>query len=101
MVERLYAMTKLGAGDWLLPGNDGQTLWRIRSYDEDGSAVRGDGTPVIGTFWAVYRFRYPLERLSSEPDVWESESAWIECEFGHRRRADAITAALAAETKES
>ena len=32
--ERKYALIKILAGDYLLPGNDAHTLWRIRRYQE-------------------------------------------------------------------
>ena len=39
MTERKYQMTRISAGDYLLPSNDGKTLWRICAYEEDGSAA--------------------------------------------------------------
>ena len=27
--DRKYQLTKVGAGDWLLPSNDARTLWRL------------------------------------------------------------------------
>ena len=59
MPERKYAMTRLGKGDYLLPSNDARWLLRIATYEEDGSAEYGDGKPVVGTFWAVYRRLMP------------------------------------------
>lgn len=41
MRERKYQLTKVTAGDWLLPSNDAQTLWRIR-FD--------------GTWWSLLAF---------------------------------------------
>jgi len=29
---RKYVMTRIDKGDYLLPSNDGETLWRIRQY---------------------------------------------------------------------
>lgn len=53
---RKYAMTRLAAGDYLLPSNDGRTLWRLERY-EDGAA---HGL-VVG-----YQLR-PFWRVSSTP----------------------------------
>lgn len=53
MSERRYALTKLDAGDYLLPSNDAMTIWRISRYDEDGSLVDDEGRATVGTFWQV------------------------------------------------
>lgn len=59
--QRRYALTKLNKGDYLLPGNDAKSVWRISQYEEDGSLERGDdGTVVIGTFWQVARLADPV-----------------------------------------
>jgi hypothetical protein len=50
-VERKYAMVRLGAGDYLLPSNDAQTMWRISKYWEDGSLESHDGKVIKGEFW--------------------------------------------------
>lgn len=59
-IERKYQMIRLGAGDYLLPSNDAQTLWRIYSYQEDGSLWHSEyGKPdkqVVGMFWAVAKW---------------------------------------------
>ena len=85
--ERLYAMIRLGAGDWLLPSNDGQTMWRLHSYEEDGSAYwedeQGRKHHIRGTFWNVSRMTMTkLQALVESPvtndedildwDEWES-----------------------------
>jgi hypothetical protein len=46
--ERLYALTRIDKGDYLLPSNDGKTLWRIYSYPElEGRA---------GTSWGYAKY---------------------------------------------
>lgn len=39
--NRKYAMTRLGSGDYLLPSNDGETLWRLCLYEDDDRKVWG------------------------------------------------------------
>lgn len=58
-IARKYAMTRLARGDYLLPSNDGRTLWRIYTYEEDGSAENYQGRVVKGTFWACARRPMP------------------------------------------
>ena len=52
-MERKYVITKLREGDYLLPSNDAQTIWRLASHEEDGSAwyhdKHGRERPVTGT----------------------------------------------------
>ena len=102
MTERRYQMTRLAKGDYLLPSNDLQTLWRISSYEEDGSAIgtRADGTEyeITGTFWQAARYVVPLQevdvdRLVEDVDDWER---WSVAYHMERSRAAAIEAALSA-----
>lgn len=64
-VSRKYAMTRVRKGDYLLPSNDAQTLWRIYQYEEDGSLIHElpDRTekPVVGWFWATAKRPMPRE----------------------------------------
>ena len=92
MSERAYKMTRLGPGDYLLPSNDAQTLWRLRTYEEDGTATyqteftpgKGPSGPehvLRGTFWAVWRWRdgFPsLDALAASlsEDDWEQWEFW-------------------------
>lgn len=77
MRERKWQMTRVGAGDYLLPSNDEQTLWRITKYEErDGTLTRGDGTVVNGDFWALWRLRFPLPDYDAvDHDLWD----WDNC----------------------
>lgn len=52
--HRKFMLTKIAAGDWLLPGNDGKTLWRIRLY-EDGP-THGMEIPVDRDFWGIWKW---------------------------------------------
>lgn len=93
--ERKYALTRISAGDYILPSNDAQTLWRIHSYTEDGSAsfIRDDGTEqtLRGTYWATAKFRKPVSLVWDDFLDWEHWETW---ETTLRTRADAIRAAL-------
>ena len=87
-VERKYALAKgLGAGDWLLPGNDGKTLWRLSHEDSpDGGG------------WDIWRWPTPLSADSlPDLDALEDWSQWHLEEATHPSRESAIQAALKAE----
>ena len=83
-VERRYALSKIQAGDYLLPSNDGQALYRLVYED--------DPTWETGHAWTVFecRVRGALPDLI-DPDDW---SEWSCVAQGLRTRAAAITEAL-------
>lgn len=92
-VQRKYQMTRLRRGDYLLPSNDAQTLWRIHTYYENGS-VEG----LKGTFWAASKWddAWPtIEALAEtiEMNWWER---WIFWSGPFNTRAEAIQDALSA-----
>lgn len=68
--ERVYAMIRVRAGLWLLPSNDGQTIWRLSSYEEHGDAQwqgeDGRWHEIKGTFWEVARM--PMETMQKLVD---------------------------------
>jgi hypothetical protein len=74
--ERKYPLVRLGPGDYLLLGNDGETLWRIYAYCEDGSLESG-GKTVVGRVWATSKYARPVrtqedvERVTLEWDHWQ------------------------------
>ena len=81
--QRKYALTRIKAGDYLLPGNDGRTLWRIYSYEEDGSGewcVNGKWVKITGTYWGVMKYDpYGVVDFSNLPDdflEWDRWSSW-------------------------
>jgi hypothetical protein len=96
-VQRNYRMTKISAGSYLLPSNDGQTMWHIRSF-EDGVS-HGLQEPDR-TWWACARFpgTYAQAVAAVERDI--EDFGYIRYETFHdtdsylRTRADAIRAAL-------
>lgn len=81
VAERKYAMTRIAEGDYLLPSNDGQTLWRIYRYREEGSlsyAKPGGGyREVRGMFWACARQPFP----PSGTIEWDDLGGWEGWEF--------------------
>lgn len=80
-------MTKLEAGDYLLPSNDGETVYRLRRY-RDG---RSGGLEMDGDydFWSVWEWTRTPE--SVDPD---DERGWMEVEQQLRTRREAEQAAL-------
>jgi len=90
-VERIYALTRVTAGDYIVPSNDGRTLWRVYRYYEDGSASYGDDTPLRGWFWSVasYAELFPVERLPLDFLEWEH---WETHETLLASRKDALDA---------
>lgn len=100
-MERKYQMTRMGAGDYLLPSNDGQTLWRIYRYEEYGSlsyAKPGGGyTEVRGWFWACARRPMPKEWLSFEELRDWSDIEWEFYSGPLSSRREAIEETLGAE----
>ncbi len=89
MSVRKYAMTRVAAGDYLMPSNDASKLWRLMRYTEDGSAHLDDGTPVTGEFWGVWRWRGTMhDTLTLEMYEWDM---WAQ---GFRTRAEAEQEAL-------
>lgn len=99
-VERRYQMTRVRAGDYLLPSNDGGALWRVSRYREDGSLERHDGTKVVGDFWRAARFRGSLEdaerllRRDVEEFLSLDSDRWVETDCLLPTRAAAVAAAL-------
>ena len=73
---RKYALTRIGKGDYLLPGNDRETLWRIASY-EDGP---GHGLEVDWssdrTFWGVWKYEKPLSRVRHPQEIADAVEDW-------------------------
>jgi hypothetical protein len=90
VADRKYQMTRVRRGDYLLPSNDAQTLYRIHAYHEDGSAG------FTGTFWGV--MRWP-DGMPTDADVQHEDfldwDRWREVSWGHRSRAAAIKDVLA------
>lgn len=97
MTERAYKMTRLGPGDYLLPSNDAQTLWRLCTYTEDW----GDDTHTDG--WGIWRWSGGFQRRAETfPDLEDVAFAlagndWTVWEFWagpFSKRTEAIESAL-------
>ena len=81
-MERKYALTKVAAGDYLLPSNDAKTLWRIARYLDTHE-------DHFKHFWGVYRWRGDLDAVDIEDwDRWEMVTGFLET------RQDAIDEAM-------
>lgn len=90
MPERKYALTKIAAGDYLLPSNDGKKLWRIAVY-EDGPS-HGLDTPRDRSYWGVWRWTGDVgEGSYVDTTDWSQWDLWCQ---SHDTRAAAINAAL-------
>lgn len=62
-VERKYGLTKIKSGDWLLPSNDAQTMFRLSTY-VDGP-TNGLDIPKDREFWMVHSMSVKdFERLA-------------------------------------
>lgn len=96
-------MTRLDAGDYLLPSNDRQTLWRIRRYWEDVTYVDGQGRDRRdrGYRWSTWKFTggthedflASVDEMSGFEEFVESlqdERTWREWASGFLTRRAAI-----------
>lgn len=91
-IERKYAFAKGGGpGDWLLPGNDGKTLWRLRKY-EDGPSTGVDSMSRDREFWGVWKWIGPDKQWNLAEENWD---AWDLSMY--EKREEAVQAALRAE----
>jgi hypothetical protein len=54
-VERKYALSKVKPGDYILPSNDGKTIWRIARYTEGPSSGIVDW-PRDREVWGYWRW---------------------------------------------
>jgi hypothetical protein len=85
-----YALTKVGAGDYLLPSNDAQNIWRIHRYTDGPS--NGLDLPRDRELWGVWRW---TGRVG--PGTYVDTGSWDRWELRsdtYDTRRDAITAAL-------
>lgn len=92
-IERKWVLSKIAAGDYLLPSNDGRTLWRITRYVDGPSA--GLDIPRDRDFWAVRHWQEEVGR-GDVVDV-EDWDRWVLRSDMWVSRAAAIDAALRSE----
>jgi hypothetical protein len=91
---RKYAMTRVKTGDYLLPSNDAKTLWRIRTYEEDGLAETMDGRKLTGVFWGLWRRPFPRPGALFDLEAWDEWELWA---APLEKRQDAIDEAMRCE----
>ena len=95
--NRRYRMMRVRKGEYILPANDGVTLWRISAYTEDGSASYDDGMVIRGRFWRAQKW---LGTKPSPPQLAEALEAsdywryWSDEREMFRSREEAIQFAL-------
>lgn len=89
-VERKYAMTKIGTGDYLLPSNDGTKIWRLRRY-LDGPGFGREDMRTDRLLWGVWLWNGRLDRVSVEEEDGDDWQMWGS---GLRSRREAIEEAL-------
>lgn len=94
---RRYVLTKIEPGDYLLPSNDGRTLWRIKRSEEIEPVERGGHTTMRRVpVWEAWRYMgivapHVDRRL---PDDFLEWSEWEACASWCATRADAIREAM-------
>jgi hypothetical protein len=98
--NRKHALTKVTAGDYLLPSNDGRTLWRIVKSEEtvpveSGHDITRDQTTKTVLLWSTWRWTRSMPGLPIDANLvgldwedWELTEQWLP------KRADAIKAVL-------
>lgn len=96
-IERKFALVRVEAGDYLLPSNDEQTIWRVARYWEDGSLewtdTQGRTRQVIGWRWQIWRRPMPDRERDLPDDFFEWED-WTLAAGPFETRGDAIEDAL-------
>lgn len=91
--KRKYALSKVAAGDYVFPSNDGKTVWRIAKY-EDGPSHGITDWDRDREFWGVWRWAEPFTgNLRGYVDL-EDWNRWEFCEGMHDTRGEAVDAAL-------
>lgn len=97
--ERKYALTKIDAGDYLLPSNDATTIWRLRKA-EDGPTYGLDAEvhPRDFTVWQLWRWDGRVAP-GVNVDV-ESWDRWELIDQSCRTRGEAVREAMRLEGAE-
>lgn len=87
---RQYALSKVAPGDYLLPSNDAQTIWRIARYTEGPSS--GLDWPRDREVWGVWRWTGPVtDTTYIDTADW---NRWEFTEGLHDTRQAAVDAAV-------
>jgi hypothetical protein len=85
-VARRYVMTRVTAGDYLLPSNDGTVLWRLTRITLHRDPLE-DG-------WYVRRFNGWLPADGPAPPDLLEPHMWETWDGPYDRRSEAVRAAL-------
>jgi len=101
--ERRYQATRVRAGDYVIPSNDGAQLWRITSYQEEGtrlemrSATAGvlHLNPPTRTRWQARRYRLTVAQMHDRwgddiPDDFLDWDQWEHWQDSYATKAAAI-----------
>ena len=85
-VERKYQLTRIREGDYIVPSNSGETLWRI---------TKAVGVEREDEGWHAYRYRLSIADLHARygdalPDEFIDWSEWDHWSGGFRTRRGAI-----------
>lgn len=93
--QRKYALTKIRYGDYLLPSNDGCTIWRITSYTDGPSfGLDPDVFPTDFHRWRLAKWDRPVDpHRGGQVDV-DDDLHWEHVEDDFRTRRDAIKEAM-------
>ena len=98
MAERKHELRKIGSGDYLLPDDGKQVLWRVHRYGD--LAAGGWRGMVEVQCWAIWRYKEPLDgdgaikRWEHPALVKEGWDGWQRVGAGRSTRTEAIQAAL-------
>lgn len=84
---RKYAMTMIGPGDWLLPSNDAEMIWRISRYDDPEMTGQTTGWQLHNM--PLLSFQRLLDRNWEDPTDW---AHWDYDSGGYRTRSEAVDA---------
>lgn len=74
-IERTYQMTRLSAGDYLLPANDGKTLWRVAKYSDGPS--HGLDWPSDREVWGAWRLQGTADDLQRAIDLGDESAEYL------------------------
>lgn len=89
--SRAYAAQRIRAGVYAQLSNDGSRIFWVHQYDEDGSALTGDGKRITGKFWAVAETSRAVVDavLAGETEVWDAigDSRTVAQSFRTKRAA--------------
>jgi hypothetical protein len=93
---RKYAMAKVAPGDYLLPSNDGRTLWRLVRH-EDGPSHGLADWPRDRDVWALWQRREPVPPAALDVSALDDWDRWVLVSDNLSTRAKAIDDAMGRE----